>query len=481
MEIRNSKFELLKAKLNGLSDYAPHLIKYSLFTVSSIFTILLFQSQGATPFSKVLQSVLGLIIELAKYTLPVIAIVGVIAGKQVHMGLRVIAFIMAIACFYYSIMATQGYQLIELKQIETDTIQSSDEYKRLQSELLSKKEQLKSAMQNTSKLIELDKQSKNNNSTLINTLNADIKKDKKELETKNNDVLKSANKGNWGEYNKLNTEIKQLQTSIDKNYKQLENIKSSDVLGANDSNIDKLNADITVINTKIDSLYNGKKVKSGYDILFSNQAEFNNFIMWLAVLIEFVGIYFAVIVGLNSTRRVKKITTVYYDNDSEQQEKKEAKIGQDYSTQQINYKPGQDLVTARTQDYNNNTGLDVGYHNFKEYDKPDDSIVNSKKIQGFVYDPPKNEVSVPVLGGKFFAHEDNLLNNNSTIPNTLIEKYKVCMYKTCTKSGNDVMSRGYGYIADKIDIDKETARKIKGHLEQTGIVKTKGNKTYILQ
>ena len=42
------------------------------------------------------------------------------------------------------------------------------------------------------------------------------------------------------------------------------------------------------------------------------------------------------------------------------------------------------------------------------------------------------------------------------------------------------ISKGYINIAKNTGIATDTARKIKGHLEQLGIVKTDGNRTIIL-
>jgi hypothetical protein len=421
---------------------------------------LLFQSQGATLFSKGLQSILGFIIELAKYTLPVCAVVGVIAGKQVHMVLRVIAFIMAIACFYYSIMATQGYQLIELKQIETDTIQQSDEYKRLQSELQSKKAQLKQANDNTTKLIELDKQSKNNSSNLTNSLNADIKTWNKELQTKNDDMQKAANSGNWGDYNNRAKEIKQLQINIANNHEQLKNIKSSDVLEVNNTNIDKLNTEITSINYKIDSMYKGKKVKSGYDILFTSQEAFNNFLMWLAVLIEFVGIYFAIIVGMKHSDYRHK-----------------PKLGFNTASPSLS----QSTTVAKTKGEINNK-MQIGSHNFMKLFRL--SKKPETKKAGFQFQPNSQQAQDAdnTQQSKPVNSTDDTSNLAQTqdcdFSNDDVIKYLDYMYTN--KKGN--LSPGQNKIKAHTSLSYKAIKGIRYKLEQDKIIKidNDNNKTFVL-
>jgi hypothetical protein len=353
--------------------------------------------------------------------------------------------------------------------------------------LQSKKAQLKQANDNTTKLIELDKQSKNNSSNLTNSLNADIKTWNKELQTKNDDMQKAANSGNWGDYNNRAKEIKQLQINIANNHEQLKNIKSSDVLEVNNTNIDKLNTEITSINYKIDSMYKGKKVKSGYDILFSSQEAFNNFLMWLAVLIEFVGIYFAIIVGMKHSDYRHK-----------------PKLGFNTASHSLS----QSTTVAKTKGEINNK-MQIGSHNFMKLfrlsKKPEtkkagfqfqpnsqqaqdaDNTQQSKPVNStndssnLAQTQVSNIPSVPVLGGKFFAYEDssNLAQTQDCdFSNDDVIKYLDYMYTN--KKGN--LSPGQNKIKAHTSLSYKAIKGIRYKLEQDKIIKidNDNNKTFVL-
>lgn len=276
-----------------------HIIMYSIFFVSTVYTILLFTNQAVTREDKALQAIVAIAIETAKYTLPAIVIVGIIPGinKKANWFLRLFALILSIGCFYYSIMATKAYQTVQINQSDSMHVQNNPEYIRLNDLLKNKKDQLKIATGNTETLLRNDKDTNDKNIALINQLNADIKTYQKQIETKTNERQKAANKGQWGTYNRLDNEIRSLNSNINSNRSQLSNLKPSESLStSNDAKITVLNNDISKINDDI------KKVKesSGYNVLFDNPAQFKTFLSWLAVLIEFIGIYFSVIIGLKN-------------------------------------------------------------------------------------------------------------------------------------------------------------------------------------
>ena len=77
------------------------------------------------------------------------------------------------------------------------------------------------------------------------------------------------------------------------------------------------------------------------------------------------------------------------------------------------------------------------------------------------------------------GHVTTISKKESTSTNYSDEeviRYINTMYDTA--NGN--VSRGSAFIGEQIGIDKEKARKIKGHLEHRNIIETKGNRTFIL-
>jgi hypothetical protein len=267
----------------------------------------------------------------------------------------------------------------------------------------------------------------------------------------------AANNGNWGTYNTRSKEINQLKSNISNNQEQLKNIKTADVLEVHNSKIDKLNTEITAINAKIDSLYS-KKTKSGYNILFSNQEAFNNFLMWLAVLIELVGIYFSVIVGLNSSKKVRKITTIFYDGD-------EQHVPQAQYSMSNGYYPPQQLVNPN---YNPATSAYNPYYNTAMQNQPGGyhQYVPNTPPEQYLNDPPAKEI-------KGFQME-----NNTGINPEIVKKYKDKMYDIFEDTGN---VPGYRRIAKELDITMRLAEDIHSLLKVQGVIRTDKMKTIIIK
>jgi hypothetical protein len=99
------------------------------------------------------------------------------------------------------------------------------------------------------------------------------------------------------------------------------------------------------------------------------------------------------------------------------------------------------------------------FDEFREYDPITNNEIKEKKI-GFIHQPS-------------LAPE---LPSNPKLNKELVKKYFDWMIEN--KIGENI-SRGYKVIAAEIEIDYETARKIKGYLEQEGILEVVGSRTII--
>jgi hypothetical protein len=71
-------------------------------------------------------------------------------------------------------------------------------------------------------------------------------------------------------------------------------------------------------------------------------------------------------------------------------------------------------------------------------------------------------------------------NNINSLEESLINKYRNYINKNHSKIGDKKISPGYKSIANAIDIDQETCRKIRSYLEQNGEIRTEGTRTIIL-
>ena len=470
-EIKTNWMELIKAKLNLCSNYKWQIIKYSLYIISSIYTILLFRSQAHSDFSKNLQSVCGAVIELAKYELPVIAIVGAVSTKRVHWGLRVLALALALPCFYYSIKATAGFQLLEYRELKDKGFEATEDYKRLKSELDDKRAQRKTVMDNQSKSIDLDKTSNTKNNDMANQLHNDVEVYQKKINSKNAELQQAINRNSKkpcpSTISRLKLELKQLESNLNNTFKQLQGIKPSDAIIINSKSIEALNNDIKDLNKKIDDLKKNYTAEGGYGILFGTQTEFDDFINNLALLIELVGIFAAIMVGQqNKTKKVRKITTVYYEDDGS---------AQGYYNSIGTHSPGPQLnnatagvLTSKADNIDiekSSSGMSYGKSDFVPYHEEEIASPPLKNKIGFVSDP---------------AHSSPPEIIQSDYDNADLEQYIEYMYHGDGKKSIGDLSPGYDKFRAFTNLGPKKIKGIRYHLEKTGVIKIQGKTTTIL-
>jgi hypothetical protein len=493
-EIKTNWLDVAKAKIDLLGNYKWHLVKYSLYVISAIYTILLFRSQAYTLFSKNLQSVCGAVIEIAKYELPVIALVGVIGTKKVHWGLRVLALALALPCFYYSIKATAGFQLLAYNEVKDRGFEVTEDYQRLTSELNDKRAQRKTVMDNQSKSIDLDKTTNAKNNDLANQLHNDTKAYQKKINVKNTELQQAINRNSKkpcpSTISRLKSELKQLENSLNDTFAQLQGIKQSDAIAINSKTIETLNNDIKELNNQIDNLKKNYKADGGYRILFATQKEFNDFINNLALLIELVGIFAAIMVGQqNKSKKIRKITTVYYEDDGNGQNYNNQTSAPSHSIASNNQSApvtassnhnapviassNQNAPVTASSNYNvanRNNNTNVGYHDFEPYD--DNEKVNevqqpqqSKKI-GFdipeviIDKTPATQTETQYID---FNRDDIL-------------EYLEYMYE----NAEDDICPGERKFADNTELKNKQIRGIRYYLNKIGIIKVLPGKCEIL-
>jgi len=135
--------------------------------------------------------------------------------------------------------------------------------------------------------------------------------------------------------------------------------------------------------------------------------------------------------------------------------------------------PSEDIITAKCDNYgnpinttNSDNSLEVGSHTFEPHSGEDtNNTVSIKKvIKGFVYE--KSDITPN--------------DNNTSFSNTDLAVYIAKMHETKILRKRGYESRGYQWLSTETGIDEEVCRKIKGHLENTGIIKCEGLKTFIL-
>ena len=82
--------------------------------------------------------------------------------------------------------------------------------------------------------------------------------------------------------------------------------------------------------------------------------------------------------------------------------------------------------------------------------------------------------------GVWLGKSTDTASNETNLNNTDISVYVAKMIETKRDTKNGSESRGYQWLSKQTELDEETCRKIKGHLENIGTIKTVGIKTFIL-
>jgi len=288
-------------------------IKYTLFTVSAIFTVLFMTSQSSSMMGIILMGLVAVALEASKYNLAVVAVTGKFNGTKLNRGrltqfIRIGAVTLALALYVFSIFATMGFTYIETEAKKSTTWVASDEYNLLNatnalinSEIVSYQTELQYVSDSRQNAIEADRTQAN----MVSTYNTQIEADKKTLQSTNASLQEALNR-NWKNKTKAyQAQIIQLKSQIDSNTTARDSVQ----LNASSALLDAKEADakqkITGLRQKLESstapdASPSNNKESGYELLFGA-----GFIYWvffaLGVIMDSTGIGYSIILGLSPT------------------------------------------------------------------------------------------------------------------------------------------------------------------------------------
>lgn len=446
-EVTATKGEVLKERIKHLSTIQPYLIKNGIYMVSAIYTVLLFISQSHTPLGIASNVVFGVVLELSKLGTMTTAVVGTFMRNRVHWAIRIVCFLVSLGCFYFSIRATEGFQLIELDQANKSAYYQSEEYKTTQKKISDideaikvKQTSLTTAQTQLTTAQNLDATKLTTDTDKEKTLTKELTEIDRKITAKQADLMIAIQKNHQQTKKQLELEIANLQkdktnnvtarnalgTGTSANTQAIQNTidtltKSIEELNAQKSN---LNGTATTTTTATTTVEAPKDVK-GYARVFGSQEALNQQLGWLAILLEVIGIVYAVLLGLSEkSKKLVAKTTLYYSEDGES----------------ISPAP----APAPQQPTTNNTTL---------------SPVIAKKPNKIGFQQETQE--------KTEVREAN---------ETEIDQYLDYIFE------NEVggISPGYKKTCTELGISFDKGRKIKSYLEMCGIIEVQGAKTVIL-
>lgn len=333
----SSFLDRMKLKLSGSGNTVPYICKYILFLVSAAFTCMMMVTSGETPLEKFLWILLGVCLELGKYYFATVSVNGFLWGRKLNIISRVLIGLMAVACFYVSVQATKGFQLISLHKVNDSSYHNSEDYtkyleqkKSINDQIATKEGQLKVALESSKSAVEADKTSSTQNTSLIAQYNADIKAWQKQIDSKNAELkncinLEAKGKSMANTKKGLNNEVTQFKQNIKDATASRDKLSNSNSVGVTsgltstlNTELDKLRADLN--NLKPDSS-NTSSVKNGYSVLFATQEELDNFLFGIGILIELIGITCSIMIESRKKGKgtLRKVVTEWRDDDGQQQ------------------------------------------------------------------------------------------------------------------------------------------------------------------
>lgn len=418
-----SKLEIKKAF--DAEKVTPGIISLICFGCSMIFSVYLIRTQGSTPFSQNIYSALGIGLDLSKLFFCYIAI----TKKDYEGWYRAMCGVIGIACFAYSITASLGFSVNESQALKNISTINSVDYKN----------QITSTETRTAAISRLEKES------------AALQKEKEA------ELLK------WDP-----KKYKTIRDNLAKEYNTKIEAKSNKITELQGAAINPTTSTIKIESDK------------GYSSLFSTNPFSDNekrFFVAVSVLLDLIGIL-AYVEFKRKQRKVLMSYTRYEDlPDYEQFHKENAgAAAQTQNSKVISIDKGKDKAAITNTLENLSDTSDKELKKPNQYKYGTSEIINTlshtdlhdelktKNPIGF-----KSE-SVPTVKKEAVTLSDTTFNKDD------IMKYLNRMYETAVKN----VSKGYKTIGNDIEMDLEKARKIKGYLEQSGIIEVIGNKTFII-
>jgi len=364
----------------GLSIFA--------YTFSGITTLIFLVSFGITIIDKLLGIVITALFEPSKPPLFMQIF------KKHKDFIKAIIIVSWLIIEVASITASTSYMM----NMNNKSIQLSPAYVSMKQ----KEENLKSLIDADKKALELstnnlsdatksDSQKQLDNTKLVDSYNANIKILQDKLNKQNNELQYAILQNMPQTISKLKEEVKSLNNQIANTEKARDNLKNGNSVADVKEIINNLNSSIFRNTKELNSIdYNSikaEKVTSGYLSVFIPLGKLIN------VDAEILALIFCFVVFGVTPELLGNLFYYLYQKELETPDtttlQKEAKKGNNYNnSQQMNYKPSQDLVTAQAQDYyNNSNNMAVGSHSFIPNENLKDAILNHKVIQGFQFEP----------------------------------------------------------------------------------------------
>ena len=405
------------------------------FTASGVNTLLLVNSITFDTLSKIVAILIVIVLEFGKG----ITFIEFRKRDKYSDGMRRFVATLWFVATCVSIFASMGWFYNSSNTAMSETVVNSDTYKqakatekRLNDELNIKRDLLKQAQQdklnNTSNLAN----EKQDMSRKVDEYNATIKNTQAKIEAKNKELTEAINKNWYNTQDKVTKEIKQLQALLNTTIVARDKLTVEDTTLSYQESIDKLNTDINSLNNDLNNIdYTGNKsgevmYTTGYTAIFQTIAN------WTHQRIEFVSfIVFLIITVLLELL----ICSLYY-----------------MSTQ----------------------------YGYGEYTPTPPS--NKKPIPVREINEVKNESPVVV---PFTAKEKEFgfalgQKNPETVFCPDFDENDVQQYKIhALENEKNGISPGKKAIAESLGMKHNKVRKIKKYLENTGFIKTEGNKTYL--
>jgi len=422
------------------------------FLASGYISFLFITSSADSEAEFVVGAIQTLSFELGKAIFSICSILPMFDIKT-QKTFRVVWIVLTIFSIYFSV----GYMINVTNRIENNLVNSSPELaqlkqkeSRLNDSITTKKELLNKSLADKESNTATAQADKMEVSKKVDEYNKDIKAYQNQINNKNAEMKKSIGKGFTGQTTRLQTEITQLQDSINKTTIARDNLRVTDGSARDQENINNLNKEIDGLNQELNGInYNSIAV----DPSKSEKGMLSISLMFANFLHVGAGTYILVFNILFNTIFEILINLFY----------KVSFIGRDHHSTTTQDKTKQskpnwlkkispEAVTARK----------IG---FDTTSKESPQIHASYDVRG-TQDLKPLEIGQSV----FTSHASTDFDKSDILT------YVNYMYTN--KNGNE--SPGYQKIRAGTGLENEICRKIKGFLENMGIVKVCGSKTIIL-
>lgn len=271
------------------------------FITSGVLTLKLLTSNSADTFSKLIAGSMTIILEFGKG----ITFIESQRKQKYTDGIKSLLFSMWLFLTALSIFASQAWLVNETNKIENNAqissplfLQAKDKESRLKDQITLKKTQLQKTLDdkiNNAKNVQAERQ---DNLRLTSDYNKTIKEYQNKIESKNHELQQAIFKKWVNTPDKLRAEISQLKDTLNKTIAARDKLAVNDKTISDQTNIDRLGKEIDSLNIELNSIdyakIKGELPANGYLALFQLMAEFVNlktstvtFLFYLLVTVMF--------------------------------------------------------------------------------------------------------------------------------------------------------------------------------------------------